>query len=781
MFSQYKKELNQFFGNASGYWIISIFVAFCALYVFFFENDFNILNSGFATLDNFFTIAPWALLFTVPALTMRSFAEENQTGTIEILFTQPLTKLQIIVAKYLSVITVIAVAIALTALFSISIQQLAYHEQSLDWGIIIASYWGLLLLSAAFAAIGIFLSSCVKNMITAYLVGLFLCFFLYFGFSNLSSYNLFGSYDYMVEKLGLASHYETICRGILALSDHAYFALIIATFLGLTYYKISTQHTKKEYGFIGVLIVFFALIFVNFGRLDVTQDKRYSLTQTTKNIAENVSEPITFEIYLDGDYPADIRKFNTEIKRHLAELQSINAKISFRTIDPFSSQKITENLKKQHIEPITKRIKTDKGAQEFLVFPYAKAIYGKKQLVFPLIKDVNQPIESNMEDIEFNFTKAIAEITRTTKPKLGVIIHHGEFSPSEHSKFIALLKNRYEVTPFMPQSAENLTDAEAESLQNFDALLVVDPKNPFTEMDREAVDQYIMKGGKTLWLLDGTTVKLDSLQQRGKSIVIGKDLGLTPLLFKYGIRVNPDLVQDYSNSAKISLVTDEYNKKPVFTDFKWFYFPVSNYAPNPHPIINNIAPVRFEFVSTIDTLDAPTVHKIPLLVSSETTLVQGTMGEVNLESVEAQPDLSSFNKKDKVLAILLEGKFPSAFTNRIHSFHFPYKDESVPTKMIVVADGDIAKNDTQYNIIGGDRSGFTYGNEDFLMNSIEYLVDKNQIFTLKNKAIKVPILDPALLQENKNFWKWFNLLIPQLVLWLLGGFFLIRRWQKYGR
>ncbi|MFV0530630.1 MAG: gliding motility-associated ABC transporter substrate-binding protein GldG [Flavobacteriales bacterium] len=776
MFSLYKKELTPFFGNTSGYIVVSIFIIFCTLYLFFFENDFNILNGEIASLDSFFTIAPWALIFMIPALTMRSFAEERQTGTIELLFTQPLSKKSITITKYGAVLTVALSALLLTLFFPYSIQQLTYLDQPLDWGIIFSGYIGLIFLASSFAAIGIFISSIMKNSITAYLCGVFSCFFIYFGFTNLASYNLFGSNDYIIDQLGFYSHYTTFIKGIISFKSVFYFMLIIFFFLTSTYFSIKSS--KKKYILLLFPPIILTLLFFNFWRLDITQDQRYTLSGITEKVTKKIENPVKFEIYLEGDFPADLRMFHNEIKRTLQELQQINSHIEFEFVDPFRDENTTKKLNDQKINAIVKRVKTDKGTQEFYIYPYAKAVYQGKQWVFPLIKNINLPVENNMEDLEFIFTKALSEITKNSKKKIGIFVHHGEFDPKTHQTFYKILDNRYDVKPFVPLSKEHLTSEEAQKLNDFDIVLIVDPQNTFSDTDREAVDQFIMNGGKTLWLIDGVNTEIDSLYQTGKSTVLAKDLGLTQLLFRYGVRVNPTLIRDFSQSASLSLITDEYNGNPVFTDFKWYYYPLSNYSPSKNPIVENIAPVRFEFVSTMDTLNISGIKKEILLATSETTAVQGTLSEVNLASVDLEPNLSEFDKKNQIMAVLLEGTFTSAFKNRVHSFDFKYENQSPENKMIVVADGDIAKS-SDNQIIGGNRSHFIYGNEDFLLNSIEYLLDNDAIFLLKNKTFDIQFLDPEKLQNTKSFWKWFNLTLPLIVLWIVCLIITKTRYVKY--
>ncbi len=782
MFSLYKKELKSFLGNTSGYIVISIFLLFCVLFLFFFETDFNILNGEIATLDPFFLIAPWALIFMVPALTMRSFAEEKQSGTVELLFTQPISKAHIIIAKYGAVLTVTLLALLLTLFFVYSVAQLTYLEESLDKGVLFSSYLGLIFLTLAFIAIGICISSLVRNSITAYLIGIFSCFFLYFGFSNIASYNVLGSYDYIVNQLGFYSHYTTFTKGILSFNSLLYFSCVVFFFLGSTWF--SMKPSRKMMGLLLLPLGVVFLSFFNLKRIDLTQDHRYTLSEITTQLVEKVQKPVQIEIYLEGDFPSDLKTFSNEVKRQLEEIQNENALIDFTFMDPYGEKGLAEKLNQQGIAPVVKRTKTDKGTQEFYIYPYGKISYQNKQWVFPLIKNMNLPIERNIENIEFTLTQALSDVLKEKKQKIGIWVHHGEFELEKHQTFYKVLSDQYDVTPFLPKSKEKLTSEEAQKLDEYDALLIVDPQDPFFDTDREAIDQYIMNGGKTLWLLDGVNTEIDSLYQTGKSIVIGRDLGLTKLLFKYGVRVNPNLIRDFSQNASISLITDEYNGKPVFTDFDWYYYPVSNYSPSQHSIVENIAPVRFEFVSTIDTLDVPGIQKEVLLATSETTSVQGTLSEVNLGSVDLEPDLSEFDKKNQIMAVLLEGRFTSAFKNRVHSFDFTYKEQSPENKMIVVADGDIAKNTIATDglpIIGGDRSGVLYGNEDFLMNSIAYLLDEDHIFLLKNKTLDLQFLDPAKLQISKSFWKWMNIVVPLIILWVIALFFTIKRKIKYSK
>ncbi|MGB3608303.1 gliding motility-associated ABC transporter permease subunit GldF [Psychroserpens sp.] len=237
MFALFKKEINTFFASPIGYLVIAIFLVLNGLFLWLFKGDFNILDNGFADLSNFFLLAPWILVFLVPAVTMRSFADEKKQGTLELLLTRPISHLQIVLGKYFGAVVLIVIALIPTLLYVYTISKLGNPEGNLDVGSVMGSYFGLLFLVAAYTAIGIFASSLTDNQIVAFIIAVFICFFFYFGFEGLSNYNLFGDTLY-IETLGMETHFKSMGRGVLDTRDLIYFLSVTAFFILLTLLNI---------------------------------------------------------------------------------------------------------------------------------------------------------------------------------------------------------------------------------------------------------------------------------------------------------------------------------------------------------------------------------------------------------------------------------------------------------------------------------------------------------------------------------------------------------------
>ncbi|WP_299227867.1 gliding motility-associated ABC transporter permease subunit GldF [uncultured Psychroserpens sp.] len=237
-----KKEINTFFASPIGYLVIAIFLVLNGLFLWLFKGSFNILNNGFADLSSFFLLAPWILIFLVPAVTMRSFADEKKQGTLELLLTKPISHLNIILGKYLGALILILIALLPTLLYVYTISKLGYPEGNLDMGSVMGSYFGLLFLVAAYTAIGVFSSSITDNQIVAFITAVFICFIFYFGFEGLSNYNLFGDM-FRIEKLGMESHFKSMSRGVLDTRDIIYFLSVTTLFIMLT--KLNIKHASQ--------------------------------------------------------------------------------------------------------------------------------------------------------------------------------------------------------------------------------------------------------------------------------------------------------------------------------------------------------------------------------------------------------------------------------------------------------------------------------------------------------------------------------------------------------
>lgn len=241
MYALFKKEISNFLSSLIGIMVIVVFLLVTGLFLWVFQSDFNLLSYGYANLDGLFVLAPWVFLFLVPAVTMRSFAEENRTGTIEMLLTKPLSDWQIIFAKFLAGVTLVLLSLLPTAVYYFSVYRLGLPVGNLDSGGILGSYIGLFLLSASFVAIGLFCSSVTNNQILAFILSVFLCGFIYIGFELIFSLSLFGSIDLFIQRLGMSAHYGSISRGVVDTRDILYFLSVMALFLSMTKLVLSSR------------------------------------------------------------------------------------------------------------------------------------------------------------------------------------------------------------------------------------------------------------------------------------------------------------------------------------------------------------------------------------------------------------------------------------------------------------------------------------------------------------------------------------------------------------
>jgi ABC-2 type transport system permease protein len=358
---------------------------------------------------------------------------------------------------------------------------------------------------------------------------------------------------------------------------------------------------------------------------------------------------------------------------------------------------------------------------------------------------------------------------------------NGELPDANLADFLQTLQEYYYIAPFTLDSAAQNPEKTLQNLNEFDLILEAKPTQPFTENEKLVLDQYTMNGGKSLWLVESVAMETDSLlNQSGTAYALPQDLNLGDLFFSYGIRINPVLINDLY-SAPIILASGSGNNTR-FNPYPWFYSPLSS-SPNDHPIINNIEAVKFEYANQIDTL-ANDVDKTILLSSSPRTKIERTPLQINLEMVSQKPQISTYTDGEQPLAVLLEGEFTSAYKNRIKPFEIPNSlEQSEETKMLVISDGDVIKNDLQRGTpleLGFERyTGSTYGNKEFLLNAVNYMLDDNGLIEIRTKEISIPFLDPERTAEEREKWQVANLVIPLLILAIFAFLFNFFRRRKY--
>ena len=547
-----------------------------------------------------------------------------------------------------------------------------------------------------------------------------------------------------------------------------------------------------------LLILFAILIVANFVasefflRVDLTQDKRYSLSPAAREIVSDVDQPIVFDVFLEGSFPSEFRRLRNETRQMLEEFSAYNRNIKFNFIDPLAegddANAIAEEFYKLGMEPARLNVQENGKMSESIIFPWAIANYGKKTVKIPLLKNQigatdEQRVTASVQQLEYALANGLSKLIYPREKKIAVMRGNGELPDARIADFIKTIQEYYFMAPFTLDSVASSPQKTLTDLKEYD--LVIDPKptQAFTENEKYVLDQYLMNGGKMLWLAEVTNMETDSLfNQRGSAIAIPRDLNLGDYFFSYGIRINPSIVNDIY-SAPIILASGSGNNTR-FNPFPWFYSPLTS-SPNDHPAINNIEAVKFEYANPIDTL-ANNVQKTVLLSSSPRTKLEGVPVEINLNMVNEKPDLSTYNAGEQPLAVLLEGRFKSVYKNRVKPFELEnHLDESEPTKMLVISDGDVIKNDLQGGQpleLGFQRyTGNTYGNKEFLLNSVNYLLDDTGLIDIRSKDISLTFLDKEKVATQREKWQLINLAGPLLVLLIFGIAFRYYRKHKYVR
>lgn len=542
-----------------------------------------------------------------------------------------------------------------------------------------------------------------------------------------------------------------------------------------------------------------ALIAINylsslvFKRFDLTYDKRYTLSQASLNVIQDVDSPIVVDIYLSGDdFPSEFRRLQRETRQLLEEFSAHNSHIVFHFINPLDSDsngnKNIEELSKHGLTPMQLSVQENGKTSQEVIFPWALASYNGKTVPVSLIKNKigasqEELVTNSVQHLEYAFADAFSKLTKPKRRKIAILRGNGELDDIHIYDFVKKLGEYYKIAPFTLDSVAKNPARTLEELKAFDLIITAKPTEAFTEKEKQVLDQYSMNGGKSLWLIDHVIAEKDSLyNDSGKSYAIPRDLNLTDFFFKYGVRVNPLLVSTLY-SAPITLAIGE-GSNSQFQNLRWPYSPLAS-TNSTHPIVNNLNLVKFDFATQIDTLKN-NVNKTILLESAPLSKLEGTPREISLDIVTQEQNPALFNKGNQTLAVLLEGTFTSVYKNRIKPFDLSTeKDESVPTKMIVISDGDIIKNDVVRNApqeLGFDRwTGKTYGNKEFLLNAVNYLLDDDGLINIRSKQIAVAFLDQQKIASQKTTWQLVNILLPLALLLLFGFVFNYIRKKKFTR
>lgn len=538
-------------------------------------------------------------------------------------------------------------------------------------------------------------------------------------------------------------------------------------------------------------------------RIDLTKEKRYTLSRTTKTLLQKLEEPVVIDVFLKGEFPAGFKKLAASASELLQEFKEYgHTRIQYRFFDPEDEispgKTYADSLLAMGAVPINLKVQVKAGEQQQFVFPVAWVHYQDRSTLVNLYtggKRIITPEEMNSAEalMEYQFIHAIEKLKREFKPLIGYVVGNGEPTGPEVQDLIEeVLRPNYTLFSFHLPSHPFIPDT-------FKVLLIVKPTQPFSEEEKLKLDQYVMRGGKILWAIDNLEAEMDSLQLNTQTIAYERNLNLTDLFFRYGARINPDLIMDLQCDF-LPFIAGGTADNPQYEFLKWNYFPLFESKGN-HPINKNLRLVAGRFVNSVDTVRAEGIQKTILLSSSANSRVIGTPALISLNENKNVPEDAKFKMKDIPAAVLLEGRFKSLYQGRVSRQQtdslaakgIPFVGQNMHTnKMILIADGDILLNDfsvrqqqalpmgvNQFTL--GTSYEYQFANKDFIQNCLEYLLNEEGIMETRNKDFVLRVLDTQKVAEHKFYWQLVNTGVPVLLVIAGGLIYQQTRKRKYSR
>ncbi len=549
---------------------------------------------------------------------------------------------------------------------------------------------------------------------------------------------------------------------------------------------------------LGLIIIILINIIGSYihARFDLTTEKRYSLSDATKQMLNELDDIVYFRVYLQGgDFPAGFKKLRNETKEILDEFRAYNDLIQYEFINPSESVNAKERndtyklLIERGLQPTDLQVKTNEGQTQKIIFPGALVSYKSRELPLELLRtQMGVPPEAvlnnSIQSLEFNIASIIRKLTITNKSKIAFIKGHGELDKYETADINSALSKDFVVERIeLNGQLKSLTERSSIDSVNtmiknkFDAIIIAKPQKPFSDKDKFIIDQFVMRGGKVLWLIDPVFASMDSIQNTSSTISINNDLNLTDQLFNYGIRLKHNLIMDL-NALPIPLRTGQIGGQPQIDFFPWYFFPILTPISD-HPIVNNLNAIKTEFISSIDTLRVEGIKKTILLKTSPYSKLVSSPAMISLSILQDEPDQRMYNSSGQPVAVLLEGEFESVFKNRIppliaNDDEIGFREKSKQTKMVVISDGDIIRNQLQipngYPLpLGYDQfTRQTFGNKELILNVMSYLCDGSGLISIRSRELKLRLLDRTKVNNNKLFWQMFNIILPVLLILIFG-------------
>lgn len=559
-----------------------------------------------------------------------------------------------------------------------------------------------------------------------------------------------------------------------------------------------------------VFLVNILCSFINWD-IDLTADKKHSFAKETTEIINSLEDNLFIKVYLEGDFPADFKKLQKATEELLKRFKSISSdNIDFEFINPNTpiadddKLALFKQLVKLKLTPTDLEIRKEGKQVNQVIFPGALIYYKDKKVAVNFLKQKlgESPggnINTSIENLEYEFVSAIQYLIKNKLDKIAFLEGNGELSENEvHDITSSVLDDNFNLSYYYNIDRFNIKEFTIDSttmlpnlsrqlamMNVYKVIIIAKPTIPFNNLDKLLIDQYVMQGGKVLWLVDGVIASMDSLQNKSGAFIATKNnLNIDDQLLKYGVRINADLIEDL-RSTKIPIITGYSNNKPQQSYFQWPYFPLL-VSDSKHAVSKGLDGIKCDFVSSIDMVKN-NIQKTILLHSSKQSRLNLAPAKISLGILENPPSIESYNKQFKPIAVLLEGEFESVFKDKLmqKNNQIQLKEKSEITKMIVVSDGDLIANNvsssgTIFPLAYDPNIKYTYpGNKHFLINAIQYLCDENGLSHLKTKELSLRMLDKEKIQKNKFIIQLINIIFPIVLLLIFAFFFIRNKKRKY--
>ncbi|MCE3278168.1 MAG: hypothetical protein K0S44_359 [Bacteroidetes bacterium] len=558
------------------------------------------------------------------------------------------------------------------------------------------------------------------------------------------------------------------------------------------------KNKKRDLTALGLAILIIVLLNVvasfMFHRFDLTSEKRYTLSAATKDLLAKLDETVYVKVYLDGEFPAGFKRLRNETKEMLDEFRTYsNNNVEYEFINPSENpdkqqqNEVYKQLYDRGLQPTNLEVKEESGTSQQVIWPGALVSYKGQEAPWQLLKtqlgvSSDAQLNNSIQALEYEFASTIRSLSTTITNQIGFIEGHGELD----TLYVDDIKNA--LGQFYGLSRITI-NGKLDALNGLAAIVIAKPDTAFSKEDKFIIDQFIMNGGKVLWCIDALETRIDSLARSGRTLAVPYDLGLDEMFFRYGARINPNLVLDLQSSA-LPVNTAYQGQQPKIELRPWIFAPVI-LPTQKHPIVKNLDAIKFEFTSNIDFVDAPGIEKTILLTTSKNSKTINSPVRVDMRIMQLQQDEAQFNNPRQPVAVLLEGQFESVFKNRAFPQEFlkEYKfvKKGVNNKMIIISDGDVIRNDVQTSSgkpypLGYDKyTNQTFGNKDLILNCINYLCDDTGLISVRSRELTLRLLDKKKSKTERLKWQIINTCVPLLLVLIYGIIHFLRRRNKYGK